>query len=155
MSQRIIDMIASPADLKGLSTEELGIVACEIREEIISVTSQTGGHVASSLGAVEIILALHSVLDCPKDKIVFDVGHQAYAHKILTGRLENFASLRSHGGISGFLKPAESPHDIHSSGHASDSLSVALGLALARDLRGSDERIVTVIGDASISGGMA
>ena len=155
MSQRIIDIIKSPHDLKMLSDEELEIVACEIREEIISVTSKTGGHVASSLGAVEIILALHSLLDCPTDKIVYDVGHQAYAHKILTGRLDKFDTLRTYGGISGFTKPEESPYDVHPAGHASDSLSVALGLAKARDLRGGNEKVVAVIGDAAIAGGMA
>ena len=152
---RILDMVSSPADLKLLSDEELGILAHEIREEIIKVTSENGGHVASSLGAVEIILACHSVLNCPHDKLVFDVGHQAYAHKLVTGRLKDFHTLRTYGGISGFPKPSESPYDVHPSGHASDSLSVALGLAKARDLSGGDEKIVTVIGDASISGGMA
>ena len=152
---RILDMVSSPADLKLLSDEELTILAREIREEIIEVTSENGGHVASSLGAVEIILACHAVLNCPHDKLVFDVGHQAYAHKLVTGRLKDFHTLRTYGGISGFPKPSESPYDVHPSGHASDALSVALGLAKARDLSGGDEKIVTVIGDASISGGMA
>ena len=155
MNKRIIDALTSPNDLKLLNNEELDILACEIREEIISVTSKTGGHVASSLGTVELITALHSVLDCPHDKIVFDVGHQAYAHKLLTGRLQEFGSLRTYGGISGFTKPEESPFDVHPSGHASDSLSIAHGLAKARDLRGGTEHIVAVIGDASLSGGMA
>lgn len=152
---RILDAIASPADLKVLSNEELTILAQELREEIITTTSRTGGHVASSLGAVEIILAAHSVLNCPTDKLLFDVGHQAYAHKLLTGRLGEFGTLRSYGGVSGFPKPSESPYDVHPSGHASDSLSVAYGLAKARDLRGGNERVVAVIGDASLSGGMA
>ena len=152
---RILDIISSPADLKLLSNEELSILASEIRQEIVSVTSKTGGHVASSLGAVEIILALHSLLDCPKDKIVFDVGHQAYAHKLVTGRLKDFPTLRTYGGMSGFPKPSESPYDVHYSGHASDSLSVALGLAEARDLSGADNKVVALIGDAALSGGMA
>ena len=152
---RIIDALVHPHDLKALDNEELGIVAQEIREQIVATTSVTGGHVASSLGAVETIVALHAELDCPPDRIVFDVGHQAYAHKILTGRLDRFDTLRQRGGISGFPTPLESPFDVHPSGHASDSLSVALGLAKARDLRGGDERIVAVVGDASISGGMA
>lgn len=152
---RILDMISSPMDVKLLTDDELSILAQEIREEIITVTSKTGGHVASSLGAVETILAVHSMLECPRDRFVFDVGHQAYAHKILTGRLENFDTLRSHGGISGFPKPDESPCDVHPSGHASDSLSVALGLAKARDLRGSNEKVVALIGDAALAGGMA
>ena len=153
--QRILDMISSPADLKLLSNEELSILAGEIRQEIVATTSKTGGHVASSLGAVEIILALHAELDCPTDKIVFDVGHQAYAHKLVTGRLAGFETLRTYGGVSGFPKPTESPYDVHFSGHASDSLSVALGLAQARDMAGTDEKVVALIGDASLSGGMA
>ncbi|MDO5117729.1 MAG: 1-deoxy-D-xylulose-5-phosphate synthase, partial [Eggerthellaceae bacterium] len=109
----------------------------------------------SSLGAVEIILTVHSMIDSPKDRFIFDVGHQAYAHKMVTGRLAGFDHLRELGGISGFPKPSESPHDVHPSGHASDSLSIAAGLAKARDLRGGDEKIVVLIGDASIAGGMA
>jgi 1-deoxy-D-xylulose-5-phosphate synthase len=153
--KRILDMISSPADLKVLSNDELAILASEIRREIVSTTSKTGGHVASSLGAVEIILALHAELNCPDDKIVFDVGHQAYAHKLVTGRRDEFATLRTFGGMSGFPKPSESPYDVHFSGHASDSLSVALGLAQARDLAGADNKVVAVIGDASLGGGMA
>lgn len=154
-NDRILDAIESPADLKVLSVEELNILAREIREQIISTTAKTGGHVASSLGAVEIILAAHSVMDAPKDKLVFDVGHQAYAHKLITGRRDAFGSLRTYGGISGFPRPSESPYDVHPSGHASDSLSVATGLAKARKLKGTDEKIVALIGDASLSGGMA
>ena len=152
---RILDCISSPADLKVLGDDELAILANEIRQEIIETTSKTGGHVASSLGAVEIILAVHSLINAPADKFLFDVGHQAYAHKLVTGRLDDFENLRTYGGISGFPRPSESVYDAHPSGHASDSLSVALGLAKARDLRGSHEKIVTLIGDASLSGGMA
>jgi len=152
---RILDAISSPSDLKLLTEEELSILAHEIRTQIVITTSKTGGHVAPSLGAVEIILAVHSLIDSPRDKFVFDVGHQAYAHKLVTGRRDAFNQLRQAGGISGFPRPDESPHDVHPSGHASDSLSVALGLAKARELRGSDEKIVALIGDASISGGMA
>lgn len=155
MNRRILDAISSPADLKVLTDDELAILAAEIREEIIAVTAQTGGHVASSLGAVEIILAVHRMLDCPQDKFVFDVGHQAYAHKLITGRLDQFGGLRTYKGLSGFPKPGESPYDVHPSGHASDSLSVALGLAKARDLNGGHEKVVTLIGDAALSGGMA
>ena len=154
-NDRLLDVIDEPCALKLLSNEELEILAGEIREEIVNTASRTGGHVASSLGAVDIIVACHSVLNCPKDKIVFDVGHQAYAHKLLTGRREAFATQRTFGGISGFPKPSESPYDAHPSGHASDSLSVALGLAKARDLAGTDEKIVAIIGDAAIAGGMA
>lgn len=155
MEQRILDIIGSPQDLKCLTNEELSILAQEIREEIITTTSDTGGHVASSLGAVEIILATHCLLDSPKDKIVFDVGHQAYAHKLITGRRDSFRTLRTYQGVSGFPKPMESAHDSHAAGHASDSLSIALGLAKARDMSGTNEKVVAVIGDASLSGGMA
>ncbi len=152
---RILDAITCPADLKLLTEDELGILADEIRKQIVDTTSRTGGHVASSLGAVEIILAVHSLIDSPRDKFVFDVGHQAYAHKLVTGRLEAFEGLRQAGGISGFPRPDENPHDVHPSGHASDSLSIALGLAKARDLRGSNEKVVALIGDAALAGGMA
>ena len=154
-NDRILDAITSPADLKVLTEDELVILAREVREQIVATTSRTGGHVASSLGAVEIILAAHSLLDTPKDKIVFDVGHQAYAHKLVTGRRERFDELRTFKGLSGFTNPAESPYDVHPSGHASDSLSVATGLAKARLLKGTDEKVVAVIGDAALSGGMA
>ncbi|MEY8461485.1 1-deoxy-D-xylulose-5-phosphate synthase [Eggerthellaceae bacterium 24-137] len=152
---RILDAISSPADLKVLDNEDLAILAREIRQEIVATTSVTGGHVASSLGAVDIIVALESLLDMPRDRVVFDVGHQAYAHKLLTGRREAFKTLRTYGGISGFTKPHESPYDVHYSGHASDSLSIATGLAKARQLKGTDEKVVALIGDASLAGGMA
>ncbi len=154
-SYRILDEVNSPADLKVLSNDELTILAREIREEIIETTAVTGGHVASSLGAVEIILAVHSLIDAPKDKFIFDVGHQSYAHKLITGRRDQFSRLRSYQGISGFPKPSESEFDVHPSGHASDSLSVATGLAKARVLQGGDEKIVALIGDAALAGGMA
>ena len=152
---RILDAINSPDDLKVLDNEELAILAAEIRQEIVATTAVTGGHVASSLGAVDIIVALESLLDMPRDRVVFDVGHQAYAHKLLTGRREAFRTLRTYGGISGFTKPSESPFDAHPSGHASDSLSVATGLAKARQLKGTNEKVVALIGDASLAGGMA
>lgn len=152
---RILDLIEGPADLRNLNDEELEILAGEIREEIVSTTSKSGGHVSSSLGAVEIILAVHSLINSPKDKFIFDVGHQAYAHKLITGRRDSFKTLRQFNGLSGFTRPSESMHDVHYSGHAADSLSVALGLAKAKKLAGSDEKIVTLIGDASIAGGMA
>lgn len=154
-NKRILDVVNSPADLKLLTDDELSILAREIREEIITTTSKTGGHVASSLGAVEIILAVHSLINCPHDKFIFDVGHQSYAHKLVTGRRDAFSTLRTFHGISGFPKPSESPYDVHASGHASDSLSIAVGLAKARDLTGSDEKIVALIGDAALGGGMA
>lgn len=155
MNRRILDGISSPADIKDLSHVQLNELAAELRGEIIAVCATNGGHLASSLGAVEIVLAAHRMLDCPHDKLVFDVGHQAYAHKLITGRLDRFQTLRQPGGISGFPKITESPYDAHDSGHASDSLATAFGYALARDLRGGDEVIAAVIGDASISGGLA
>ena len=155
MMSFLLDKISSPADLKGLTDDELALIAAEIRLRLIQVTSKNGGHLASSLGATDIIVAMHSIFDAPTDRLVFDTGHQAYAHKLLTGRQAEFEDLRRYGGISGFIRRSESVYDTHDSGHASDSLSVALGLALSRDLDGRDERVVTLIGDAAISGGMA
>lgn len=154
-NKRILDLINSPYDLKVLSDEELCILANEIREEIISTTSKVGGHVSSSLGAVEIILAVHSLLNCPTDKFIFDVGHQSYTHKLITGRKESFKTIRSFDGLSGFPRPQESEYDVNYAGHAADSLSIAMGLAKAKKIKGSNEKIVALIGDASISGGMA
>ena len=155
MTEKILDTIDSPADLKDLSYEQLERLAFEMRAEMIAATSLHGGHLAPSLGAVELIIALHRVLDCPRDRLVFDVGHQSYAHKLLTGRRQVFKTLRTYDGISGFPKITESEYDAHDSGHASDSLSTALGFALARDLDGSDATIAALIGDASFTGGMA
>ncbi len=130
----IIGSIKGPADLKGLSTEELASLAEEVRRLIVETVSETGGHLASSLGAVEIALALHHVFDTPADRIIWDVGHQAYAHKILTGRADEFHTLRKLGGLSGFPKPSESPFDSFVAGHSSTSISAGLGMAAARDL---------------------
>lgn len=151
----VLDKVNSPQDLKALTWDELLALAEEIRSEIIRVTAQNGGHLASSLGAVELILALHRVFDSPKDKILFDVGHQAYAHKLITGRKHLFYTLRKEGGISGFTKVSESPHDAITVGHASTSLANALGMAIARDLKGEDHHVVVVIGDGALTGGMA
>ena len=151
----LLERINGPEDVKRLSEEELLELAKELRQEIVRVTSKTGGHLASSLGAVELIVALHRVFDSPRDKILFDVGHQAYAHKLLTGRRDRFETLRQEGGISGFTKVSESPHDAITVGHASTSLANALGMALARDARGEDYKIVVVIGDGALTGGMA
>lgn len=129
----VLDKVNSPRDLKTLSEEELLTLAQELRSEIIRVCGQNGGHLASSLGAVELIVALHRVFDSPKDRLLFDVGHQAYAHKILTGRKDVFHTIRQEGGISGFTKVSESPHDAITAGHASTSLANALGMAIARD----------------------
>ncbi len=154
-SQRILDSITCPNDLKGLSESQMKALATEIRMQLVATTSKTGGHLAPNLGVVELTLGIYRALDCPPDQVVFDVGHQSYVHKLLTGRLNDFDTLRSYGGLSGFPKRSESPYDLYGSGHASDSLSVALGYALARDARGGDETICAVIGDGSMTGGMA
>ncbi|MDR2714541.1 MAG: 1-deoxy-D-xylulose-5-phosphate synthase [Coriobacteriales bacterium] len=155
MEECILQRIERPSDLQALSTEESEKLAAEIRERLIEVTAQTGGHLAPSLGTVELTLALHRAYDFSIDRLVFDVGHQSYAHKLITGRDGRFDTLRTFEGICGFPRRDESPYDAHESGHASDSLSIACGLAAARDLRGSNEQIVVLIGDAALSGGMA
>src|ERR1041385_8277688 len=147
--------VHSPADLKNLSTEQLKEVAVELRQAIIDNLSKTGGHFASNIGATDLILALHTVYDVPTDKIIWDVGHQCYAHKMLTGRLKDFPTLRQFGGISGFLRREESEYDLYGAGHASTSISAAFGFAVARDLAGSKESVVAVIGDAGLTGGLA
>ena len=151
----ILDSIDEPSALKALDAAELTRLAAEIRETLIETVSDTGGHLAPNLGVVELTLGLHRALDCPRDRIVWDVGHQAYVHKLITGRRDAFPTLRTYGGVCGFPKRSESPCDVHDAGHASNSISVALGLALARDLRGTDETVVAVIGDGSLTGGMA
>jgi 1-deoxy-D-xylulose-5-phosphate synthase len=151
----LLDKIKLPDTLRELSAKQLEQIAAEVRAKIIDVTSRTGGHVASSLGAVELAVSLHAAFESPTDKIIWDVGHQAYAHKLLTGRLERFETLRQRGGLSGFPNAAESPHDIFTVGHASTSISQALGLVKARDLQGEKHAVVAVIGDASLSGGLS
>ena len=151
----LLSRINSPADLKGLSVEQLKQVAAELRQAIIDNLSKTGGHFASNLGATDLILALHTVYDVPKDKIIWDVGHQCYAHKMLTGRLKDFPTLRQYGGISGFLRRDESEYDLYGAGHASTSISAAYGFAVARDLTGEKHAVVAVIGDAGLTGGLA
>ena len=152
---KILDRIDKPGDLKELIYPELEQLATEIREELISVVSTNGGHLASNLGVVELTLALHRVFDAPRDKIVWDVGHQAYAHKLVTGRRKEFASLRQYGGLSGFTSREESEYDAFGAGHASTSVSAALGIAVARDFAGEDYNVIAVIGDGAITGGMA
>ena len=152
---RFLDKIDSPADLKLLAQPELKQLAAEIREELVAVISTNGGHLASNLGVVELTIALHRVFDSPRDKIVWDVGHQAYTHKLLTGRKDRFPSLRQYGGLSGFTSRNESEHDPFGAGHASTSVSAALGMATARDLSGDNYHVVAVIGDGAITGGMA
>lgn len=150
----MLENIKSPADLKSLSSDELIILSKEIRKKIIDVVSQVGGHLASSLGAVELAIALHYCLDSPSDIIIWDVGHQAYAHKLLTGRYEKFSTLRQFGGISGFPSKDESECDPFTTGHSSTAISLALGMATARDLKKQKQNIVAVIGDGSLTGGL-
>ncbi|NCO59421.1 MAG: 1-deoxy-D-xylulose-5-phosphate synthase [Deltaproteobacteria bacterium CG_4_9_14_3_um_filter_51_14] len=152
---RILNRVDSPRDIKSLSIQELELLAREIRDKIIETVSHTGGHLAPSLGAVEIAIALHYVFDAPNDKIIWDVGHQAYAHKLLTGRRDRFHTLRTLGGLSGFPKRAESPYDSFDTGHSSTSISAGLGISTAKALKGEDHKVIAVIGDGSMTAGMA
>ena len=151
----ILDTIENPQQLKNLSLHQLEKLALEIRSFIIENVAATGGHLAPSLGVVDLTIALHRVFNCPKDKIVWDVGHQAYAHKILTGRRDQFHTLRQKDGITGFPRLAESPYDSFGVGHSSTSVSAALGLAIARDLQGEKSHVLAVIGDGALTGGEA
>lgn len=151
----ILDTLVSPNQIKKMSGTELARLAEEIRQLLIQTVSQTGGHLAPNLGVVELTLAIHRVFDTPQDKIIFDVGHQSYVHKILTGRADRFHTLRTKGGISGFPKRSESDHDSFGTGHSSTSISAALGMALARDMNGEDHQVIAVIGDGSMTGGQA
>ena len=154
--ERLIDKINSPQELRTLRVGELPALAGEIREEMLKAVSKTGGHLASGLGAVELSIAIHYAFNTPKDMVLWDVGHQVYAHKILTGRLKRFPTLRQLGGLSGFPNKDESPYyDIFTCGHSSTSISTALGLAASRDLKKEKNKVIAVIGDASLGGGMA
>lgn len=153
MGYPFLDNIRSPQDMKGFSLRQLEKLAAEIRQLLVATVSQTGGHLAPNLGVVELTLALHKVFDSPTDKIIWDVGHQAYVHKLLTGRRAAFATLRQKGGLSGFPKRSESEHDAFGVGHSSTSISAALGMALARDMDGQRHQVVAVIGDGSLTGG--
>ena len=151
----LLKMINSPTDLRNLKPELLPDVAKEIRQRIIEVTAQTGGHLGASLGCTDLAVALHYVFDSPTDKLIWDTGHQAYAHKLLTGRWENFHTLRQFGGVSGFLNRSESEHDAFGAGHASTAISAALGFAAARDVLKQDYKVVAIVNDGSVTGGMA
>ena len=152
---RILESIDSPRDLKPLSVKELKLLADEIRDFIVQVVSQKGGHFASSLGAVELTLALYHLYDPPVDKVIWDVGHQGYVHKILTGRRDALWTIRQYGGISGFLRRVESEYDHFGAGHASTGISAAVGFATARDLKGERHHVVAVVGDGALTGGLA
>ncbi|MCR8642406.1 1-deoxy-D-xylulose-5-phosphate synthase [Paenibacillus sp. N1-5-1-14] len=151
----LLERINKPEDLRTLSIEEMEQLAKEIRQFLIEKLSITGGHLAPNLGVVELTMALHTVFDSPRDKFIFDVGHQSYVHKILTGRMDQFDTLRKYKGMCGFIKRAESEHDVWEAGHSSTSLSAAMGMVMARDLKGEDNRVVAIIGDGAMTGGMA
>ena len=151
----ILEQIKGPEDLKDMSPEELSGLAGEIRDFLIRSVSHTGGHLASNLGVVELTMAMHLVFHLPEDKIIWDVGHQSYTHKILSGRMQEFDELRQYGGLSGFPKRKESPYDSFDTGHSSTSISAGLGIAQGRDILGEDYKVVSVIGDGALTGGMA
>ncbi len=152
---RLLDSIDTPRDLRKLDRKQLPQVAQEIRDQVIDVVSRIGGHFGGNLGIVELTLALHYMYDTPRDQIVFDTGHQSYPHKLITGRRDTFHTIRQHNGISGFCKREESEYDVFNAGHASTSISAALGIAIARDFRKEDYRVVAIIGDGALSGGIA
>ena len=151
----VLDKIKITSDIRSLDKEALKILANEVRNEMIKSVSQTGGHLGAGLGVVELTVALHYVFNTPKDKLIWDVGHQAYAHKILTGRFGSMNTIRQFGGLSGFLKRTESEYDVFGAGHASTSISAALGVAAARDQNNQDFKVSAIIGDGSLTGGLA
>lgn len=151
----ILERIHSPADLKALPAGEIPELCAELRSFLVQSLSKTGGHLASNLGAVELTVAIDRVYNTERDRLVFDVGHQSYVHKLLTGRREAFSTLRQFGGIAGFPKPDESVHDAFVAGHASTSISVALGMARARTLMGENYDVIALIGDGALTGGLA
>ncbi len=155
MAKKLLDKINYPADIKKLSIDDLKKLAKEIRKYTISTVEKTGGHLASTLGAVELTIALHYVYNTPKDKLIWDVGHQGYAHKILTGRKDKLDTIRQFGGLAGFLAPSESEYDAFGAGHASTSISAAFGIASARDHKKEDYKVVAIIGDGAMTGGLA
>src|ERR1700749_35571 len=152
---KLLDTIHTPADIKSFTVPELEALAQEIREQLILVLSKTGGHLGPNLGVVELTLALHSVFDTPSVKFVFDVSHQAYIHKILTGRRDRFETIRQPGGLNGFTLRTESEHDSYGAGHAGTALSAALGMAVARDLAGTKENVIAFAGDAAFTNGIS
>src|SRR5919108_6104892 len=152
---RLLDGIHSPADIKALREQDLPELAQEVREELIRVLSQTGGHLGPNLGVVELTIALHRVFNTPKDRFVMDVSHQGYVHKMFTGRLDRIATMRQYQGLNGFLLRTESEHDCYGAGHAGTALSAGLGMAVGRDLRGSDEHVGVVAGGAALTCGIS
>ena len=151
----LLEKIEQSSDIKKLKVEDYPVLAQEIRQFLLEKISRTGGHLASNLGVVELTMALHLAFDLPKDKIIWDVGHQAYTHKILSGRKDGFDDLRQFGGMSGFPKRKESPYDAFDTGHSSTSISAGLGIAQAREILGEDYSVISIIGDGALTGGMA
>src|SRR5881394_1072808 len=151
----LLDRVKTPADLRGIPERDLRQLVDELRRETIDAVSVTGGHLGAGLGVVELTVALHRIFDTPRDRLVWDVGHQAYPHKILTGRRDRIRTLRQGGGLSGFTKRAESEYDAFGAAHSSTSISAALGMAVARDLKGQSHNVIAVIGDGAMSAGMA
>src|SRR5512132_928722 len=152
---KFLDSIKSPADLRRINAQDLQQVADELRAETINAVAVTGGHLGASLGVIELTVALHYIFDTPDDKLIWDVGHQAYPHKVLTGRRGRIMTLRQGGGLSGFTKRSESIYDPFGAAHSSTSISAALGIAVARDFRGEQNNVIAVIGDGAMSAGMA
>src|ERR671912_2627885 len=159
MSERpetpLLDTVRFPADIRALRKDQLPQLADELRQEVISAVSVTGGHLGAGLGVVELTVAIHYVFETPRDKLIWDVGHQAYPHKILTGRRDRIRTLRQGGGLSGFTRRSESEYDPFGAAHSSTSISAALGMAVARDLKGEKNNVIAVIGDGAMSAGMA
>src|SRR5256714_10783038 len=151
----LLDQIDSPDDLRALSRDELNTLATEMRARLVDVCSRTGGHIGAGLGVVELTIALHYVFQTPTDQLVWDVGHQGYPHKLLTGRNARMETLRQENGISGFLKRTESPYDTFGAGHAATAISAALGMAAARDINGEELKVVAILGDGALSSGLA
>src|SRR2546421_9686075 len=149
--QRLLDGIHSPADIKALREQDLPQLAQDVRDELIRVLSQTGGHLGPNLGVVELTIALHRVFDTPRDRFVMDVSHQGYVHKLFTGRLDRFPTMRQFGGLNGFLLRTESEHDCYGAGHAGTAVSAALGMAVGRDIRGGDQHVISTSGAAEVS----
>src|SRR5688572_8229064 len=152
---RYLDMVDDPAHLKKLTPEQLTALAAEVRHELITKLSKNGGHVGPNLGVVELTIALHRVFTTPKDKFVWDVSHQSYVHKLFTGRKDRFHTIRTTGGLNGFSLRTESEHDCYGAGHAGTALSAALGMAAARDQRGTEENVVCIFGDAALTNGIS
>jgi len=155
MSMTILDRVNSPADLRGMTRDELRLLADDIRARLIDVCSRTGGHIGAGLGVVELTIALHYAFETPRDQLVWDVGHQGYPHKLLTGRNDRMETLRQEHGISGFLKRSESEFDAFGAGHAATSISAALGIAAGRDVKGEEFKVVAILGDGALTSGLA